>query len=164
MLIGDTDEPSDKGWLAQYAAEQGATDWVYMTGRVPQAVGMGLSRHAEVGLSPFLRSELLEDASPTKAVEYLALNVPVVCNDQPDQAKVISESDGGWCVPLTPESFAAAVVECLSNPDQAKAMAAAGHRYVQENRSYEKLAAQVSAQFHALVSRQRSRRAVLKRG
>ncbi len=164
MIIGEADEPSDKGWLKAYAVEKGATDWVYLTGRVNQAVGLGLARHAEVGLSPFLRSELLEDASPTKAVEYLALNVPVVCNDQPDQAKVINESDGGWCVPLTPESFADAVVECLRSPEQSKAMATKGHGYVRDHRSYDKLGHYVAQHFSDLVGQDRPRRAILKRG
>lgn len=116
---------------------------MWFTGRLPFDQGQALLQLAEVGLSPFPRSELLESASPTKAVEYLAAGVPVVCNDQPDQAKVIRESGGGWCTELSAQAFASAVIECLRDPERSRRMGQAGRSYVQSHRSYAQLSGQV---------------------
>ena len=163
LIIGDSDDSRQKGWLQQYVDERRANHVVTLTGRLPQAEGMALAVHAEVGLSPFPRSELTEDASPTKAVEYLALGMPVIGNDQPDQALVIERSGGGWVVPLTPEGFASAVIECLDDPARARRMAADGQTYVREHRSYERLGAQVAERLHGLASTAAGVRTVLER-
>ena len=163
LIIGDADDPRQKGWLQGYVDARQAGHVVKLTGRLPQAEGMALAVHAEVGLSPFPRSELTEDASPTKAVEYLALGMPVIGNDQPDQALVIERSGGGWCVPLTPEGFAAAVIECLDDPERARRMAADGQVYVREHRSYEHLGAQVAERLRDLAGGAPGVRTVLER-
>ena len=163
LIIGDTDDPRHTGWLRHYVDERKAGHVVRLTGKLPQAEGMALAAHAEVGLSPFPRSELTEDASPTKAVEYLALGMPVIGNDQPDQAQVIERSGGGWCVPLTPQGFADAVIECLDDPLKARQMAAAGQIYAREHRSYEHLGAEVAERLRALAGGSPEVRTVLER-
>lgn len=144
LIIGDADEPADVGWLRSYAERRGAGHCVAFTGWVPYEQGLALAREAEIGLSPVPRNELFDLGSPTKAIEYLALGLPVVCNDQPDQAWVVSESGGGLCVPLTGEGFADGILRCLEDPDRARAMGAAGEEWVRGNRSYRALAAAVS--------------------
>lgn len=144
LIIGDSDEPSDRGWLKSYAQERGAMPWVHFTGRVPQHDGMALARLAKVGLSPMAPSNLTKTTSPTKPIEYLALGLPIVCNDLPDQAKIIALSASGWCVEFSAEQFAQAVIECLRQPERASEMAIRGQAWVQANRSYRALAQTVA--------------------
>jgi glycosyltransferase involved in cell wall biosynthesis len=77
MVIGEADEPSDRGWLQRHAVETGAARWVHFTGRLPFDQALALAQRAQVGLSPVPRSPLTEVGSPTKAVEYLACGLPV---------------------------------------------------------------------------------------
>ena len=146
LVIGETDEPRDKGWLARYAEEKGAGHCVRFTGRVPFEQALAYARMAEVGLSPFPRNELLESASPTKAVEYMALGIPVVCNDQPDQAEVIRQSGAGFCVELSGKGFADAILACMNDREASRRMGEAGQAYVKAHRSYRALASGVADQ------------------
>jgi glycosyltransferase involved in cell wall biosynthesis len=107
-----------------------------------------------MGLSPFPRGDLFDSASPTKAIEYLALGLPVVCNDQPDQMRVAQESGGGICVDLTSEGFASGILHLLENPERARAMSAAGKNWVEENRNYRRLAAPVATALASLSRQQ----------
>jgi glycosyltransferase involved in cell wall biosynthesis len=151
IVIGEADEPSARGWLKRYAESVGALDCVWFTGRIPFGDGIALARHAEVGLSPFPRGALLDSASPTKAVEYLACGVPVVCNDQPDQARLIERSSGGVVVPLDAQGFAAGICQLLTDPQDARRRAASGQEWVRRNRSYAILARTVADDLHALA-------------
>ena len=58
---------------------------VLLTGWLPQPAALGYAVRAEVGLSPIPRGTLFDVSSPTKLVEYLALGIPGVANDIPDQ-------------------------------------------------------------------------------
>lgn len=150
MIIGEADEPSDRGWLQRHAAEAGAARWVHFTGRLPFDQALALAQCAQVGLSPVPRSPLTEVGSPTKAVEYLACGLPVICNDQPDQAWVIEQSGGGRVVALDAQSFADAIIATLSDPLAAQAQAEAGRLWVKAHRDYEVLARGVEACLRAL--------------
>jgi glycosyltransferase involved in cell wall biosynthesis len=102
---------------------------------------------AEVGLSPFPRGYLLDMASPTKAVEYMALSLPVVANDNPDQQQIIAESGAGLCVPLTPEAFAEATLTLLSDCDMRASMSTLGKLYVTQCRGYSQLAESLAKEY-----------------
>ncbi len=151
MIIGEADEPSDRGWLRRHAVETGAARWVHFTGRLPFDQALALAQCAQVGLSPVPRSPLTEVGSPTKAVEYLACGLPVICNDQPDQAWVVEQSGGGRVVALNAQAFADAIIATLSDPLAAQAQAQAGRRWVQAHRDYGVLASGVEARLRALV-------------
>jgi glycosyltransferase involved in cell wall biosynthesis len=151
VLAGDAVDPSDAAWLRRRAEETGVAEFVVWTGWLPQEEGWRFVRASEVGVSPFRPSFELDSCSPTKAVEYLALGVPAVGNDQPDQARVIRESGAGLCVPYSVEAFADAVLQLLRNPGMAKAMGARGPAYVAAHRSYEIIARELARTYARLL-------------
>lgn len=151
ILAGDTEDESHRTWLKQQAMAYGVADQIHWTGWLPMSEAWRYVVSAEVGLSPFPRGYLLDMASPTKAVEYMALGLPVVANDNPDQAQVIAESGAGLCVPMTPEAFATAVLTLLNSPELCANMRAAGRAYISHHRGYSKLAESLAQQFKALV-------------
>lgn len=152
LIVGDADEPSDRGWLKAYAQQIGAGHCTHFTGRVAQSEGMALARLALVGLSPMAPSHLTRTTSPTKPLEYLALNLPVVVNDLPDQARIVAASQCGWCVEFSAEQFAQAIIECLDNPVVAEQMAGRGRQWVQANRSYRALSDTVARTLRQVCS------------
>ncbi len=112
----------------------------------------GYVQKCEVGLSPIPRGELLDVSSPTKIIEYLALGLPVVCNDSPDQERIIKACGAGRCVPYTPASFAEAVDDLLRLPTTTRAeMSRAGKQYVATHRDYTVLAADLARAYRSLI-------------
>jgi glycosyltransferase involved in cell wall biosynthesis len=87
---------------------------------------------------------MYDRASPTKIVEYLALGVPVVANDQPDQEKVINDSGAGICCDMDLSHVATAVETILMNAELSDRMRAAGPRYIATERSYDRIAGLVA--------------------
>jgi glycosyltransferase involved in cell wall biosynthesis len=154
VVIGEADEPADRGWLQRYAESVGAGDAVHFTGRLPTREALALVGRAEVGVSPVPRNHLTEVGSPTKVVEYLACGVPAVCNDQPDQAWVVQQSGGGWVCDFTAPAFASAIVAALADPAAARARAHAGREWVARHRSYRELSRLVAARIAAVAGRE----------
>lgn len=153
VLVGDTHDAVYRDRLKQKALEAGVADYVLWTGWLPMKEGWGYVRTAEVALSPFPRGFLLDSASPTKVPEYLALGIPVVCNDNPDQAGVIAACGAGLCVPYTPRDFSDAVMTLLATDDEARrAMIARGRRYVAAQRDYRLLGDMLAQRYEALHS------------
>jgi glycosyltransferase involved in cell wall biosynthesis len=114
---------------------------------LPSALAWSYVRAAEIGLSTFPRGYLLDSASPTKAVEYMAMGLPVVANDNPDQEQVIKESGAGLCVPLESGAYADAVINLLQDTELWQKMSARGPQYVIENRGYDSIARNVAATY-----------------
>lgn len=145
LLVGDTGDDQHRRWLKQKAEVCGVAEHVIWTGWVPMSEAWRYVCSAEIGLSPFPRGFLLDSASPTKVAEYLALHIPVVCNDNPDQQQILSQTRCGLCVPYTAEQFARAVLELLDSSESVRRrMVVEGHAYVANSRAYDRIALQLS--------------------
>ncbi len=151
VLAGDTPDADHRAWLRSRAEELGVADAVLWTGWLPTAEAWRYLRAAELGVSPFPRGFLLDSCSPTKAVEYMALGLPALVNDQPDQAAVVAESGAGLCAPLTAEGFAEAIAALLADRARLAAMAARGPAYVAGHRSYDIIARRVAGTYDRLL-------------
>jgi len=151
VLAGEADDASHEQWLRQRADALGLRQSVLWTGWLPMHEAWRYVRAAEVGLSPIPRGPLLDVSSPTKAIEYLALGVPVVGNDSPDQKRVIEEGRGGFCVPLEAWHFADATCRLLADPALQREMGESGQRYVRVRRDYARLAADLATRYSTLL-------------
>jgi len=149
-LVGAATEPGEENELKELAIELGIEDSTIFTGFLPMAEAWAYVGQADVAVSPFYPTPILCSTSPTKLVEYMAMGKPVVVNDHPDQKKVITESGGGICVTYDEHAFAAAIVELLNDPEQARIMGVRGRRYIEQHRSYTVLATQLEQRYREL--------------
>jgi glycosyltransferase involved in cell wall biosynthesis len=136
VIAGDAASNDEMDWMRAEIARRGIGDHVLLTGWLPQQVALGYAVRAEVGLSPIPRGTLFDVSSPTKLVEYLALGIPSVANDIPDQRLVIDESGAGLCAPMEAAPFARAVKRLLDDRALAAAFAQRGPAYVKSHRTY----------------------------
>ncbi len=150
VLAGDTPDDEHREWLKREAQRLGVAQSLLWTGWLPVEQAWRYVRAAEIGLSVIPRGFLLDCGSPTKAVEYMALGLPVVGNDNPDQAMVVREGQAGICVTLEPQAFADAVLSLLQNEDRRRQMALAGQQYVRKARGYDTLAEEVAHAYRGI--------------
>lgn len=150
VLAGDTEDMQHRAWLRAEAARAGVMASVIWTGWQPAIDALRYVRSAAIGLSPFPRGALLDSASPTKAIEYMALGLPVVVNDNPDQRQIVDEAGSGLCVELTANNFARAVLKLLGDAPRRIAMGKAGQRYVMQHRGYDTLASRLAISYQKL--------------
>lgn len=151
VLAGDTEDKNHRNWLKCEAERLGIMSSVIWTGWLPMHEAWRYVAAAEIGLSPIPRGYLLDMGSPTKAIEYMALGLPVVMNDNPDQALVAQESGAAECVPLTANTFASAILALLNDTNKMENMRAKGIIYVQKKRSYQHLSATLAVKYHSLI-------------
>ncbi len=152
IIVGGAADEQYARFLQAEIVRLGLHDHVRITGWLPMEDAWRYVRGAQVGLSPFPRGDLLDSASPTKAIEYLAMGVPVVANDQPEQAALLESSKAGMCVAMTPEGFASAICEILSNPMIRDEMARRGPQYVRSTRSYAGIGGQLAQVYKGIGS------------
>lgn len=159
LLVGDTRDTAHRSWLMARASQLGVAEAIHLTGWLPMEQAWRQVVRAEVGLSPFPRGPLLDSASPTKVPEYLALGIPVVCNDNPDQRELIEATGAGSCVPYTAEHFAKAALHWLEmDPDERHQRALRGMQQVAELRDYETISREVADQIRQRLSAVRAGR------
>lgn len=144
IFVGDGDGPMDRAFLEAEASRLGVAEVVEFTGRMPMGDALDRVARAAVCVSPFYPTFVLRSTSPTKLVEYMALGRPVVANDHPEQAAVISASKAGICVPWAAEQFTKAILALLLNPAEAEKLGSAGPEYVRANRTYEAISSKLS--------------------
>jgi glycosyltransferase involved in cell wall biosynthesis len=136
VIAGDAASNDEMDWMRSEIWRRGVQEHVLLTGWLPQCTALGYAVRAEVGLSPIPRGTLFDVSSPTKLVEYLALGIPSVANDIPDQQQVIDESGAGLCAPMEAAPFAAAVRRLLDDRALAAELAKRGPAYVRSHRTY----------------------------
>lgn len=152
VIAGDAPSGDEMAWMRREIARRALEDHVLLTGWLPQKTALGYAVRAEVGLSPIPRGTLFDVSSPTKLVEYMALGIPSVANDIPDQQLVIAQSGAGLCAPMQAEPFAAAVLRLLRDPALAAAFAQRGPAYVRTHRTYDILARNVAKTYTNLLA------------
>jgi glycosyltransferase involved in cell wall biosynthesis len=150
ILVGDSDDASHRDWLKREVKCLDIVDNVVWTGWLLTQEAWSYVRSAEIGLSPCPRGYLLDCASPTKMLEYMAFGLPVIVNDNPDQAQVIKDSGAGICVKLQPSIFAESVIRLLSDKRLCNKMGSNGRQYVTQVRAYDFIASSLAIKYHAL--------------
>lgn len=149
-LVGDGDDPTDREAIHKESLRLGMSPYVIITGFLPRNTALAYVANAEVCVSPFAPSPILDSTSPTKLIEYMAMAKPVVANDHPEQSLVIRESQGGLCVPYCEEAFAEAIIKILKDPQAASVMGQQGRRYVEQRRDYKSIADKVESTYMQL--------------
>jgi len=152
VIAGDAPSDDEMAWMRREIAARGLDDHVLLTGWLPQRTALGYAVRAEVGLSPIPRGTLYDVSSPTKLVEYLALGIPSVANDIPDQQLVVGESRAGLCVPMEAGAFATATLELLNNRALAEEFALRGPAYVKGHRTYDILGRNVAKVYKSILT------------
>ena len=150
-LVGRAEHPEDEAFLRSEVDRLELASSVIFVGYLPQPLALQYVQEANVCVSPFFPTPILQSTSPTKLVEYMAMGKPVVANDHPEQKRVIEESAAGICVPWEEQTFAAAIVKLLTNPEAARLMGERGRRYVLEHRAYGVIADAVEKRMRDIV-------------
>jgi glycosyltransferase involved in cell wall biosynthesis len=153
VIAGDAPSADEMDWMRRQIAARGLDGHVLLTGWLPQRTALGYAVRAEVGLSPIPRGVLFDVSSPTKLVEYLALGIPSVANDIPDQQLVIAQSGAGLAAPMEAGPFSAAVLELLASPALRAGFAARGPAWVASNRTYAILGQTVAQTYKRIMPR-----------
>jgi glycosyltransferase involved in cell wall biosynthesis len=155
VFVGGGDMPEDEGMLRREAESLGVAHAMTITGWLPMPSAWAKTRHAAVCVSPYFPTQILLSTSPTKLVEYMALGLPVVANDHPEQSEVVRESGAGVVCPWDEAAFAAAIVRVLRDPAGAAAMGSAGRRYVEGQRTHRAMTNLVAARYRQTLPRLR---------
>ncbi|QBE62519.1 glycosyltransferase [Pseudoduganella lutea] len=154
LLIGNSPLPDDETRLLAYAAGKGLDgEAIRITGWLPSTEAWQLLAASDVAVSYIPRGQLYDVSSPTKLLEYLALGIPAVGNDTPDQDYVLQRSQAGWLTASTPEAMAEALLAILGDPSAARARAAVGPAFIEQERSYQVLAEKVAGRYQQLQER-----------
>lgn len=152
LLVGDAQMAADRHAIEKRARDLGVAERIEITGFLPRSQALARIVQADVALSPFFPTRILLSTSPTKLVEYLALGLPVVANDHPEQRLVLKASRAGLCVPWGARYFARAVRWLASRSAEERGeMGRRGRHWVEAHRTYEHIADRVDGVYRTLA-------------
>jgi len=151
-MVGPEELPGDADVLLDEARRLKVSDNLVLTGRLERHLALSYVAEAGVCVSPFFPTPVLNSTSPTKLIEYMALKKAVVANEHPEQLQVITESGGGICVKYDEKPFAEAIITLLHDPKKAEKMGKCGFEYVQQHRTYSRIAERVESSYRAMLN------------
>ena len=151
LFVGDSEITKDREFLQQIADDMGLSDDFHITGWVETEQAWAYLKGADIVIGFMNRGLLLDVSTPTKAMEYMALNKAMICNDSPDQQFVIEQSGCGRVTDGTSKSYAAAMVELAQQP-MTQAELDAGYNYIKNNRSYAFIGEQVATDIKKVIN------------
>jgi glycosyltransferase involved in cell wall biosynthesis len=146
LMVGSGSTPAEFEAFRRRMVELGLEPWVELTGALPMREAWTRIAQADIGLSAVPRGIVFDVSSPTKAIEYMALGMPTVVNDIPDQQMLMSVTRAGRCAPMEVEAFGRAVLEVADDLEGCRARAREAYAYLVGERSYDVLAERVHAQ------------------
>ena len=152
LLIGSGEKYTDENFLIEYAKSRNLDKDVCITGFLPRKDAWNKAKTATLCVSPIVPSATLACSSPTKLVEYMALEKVSVANDIPDQKALIEQSGAGVCVNYNEQQFADAVIYLLEHPKVRKEMAKKGKSYIDRYRNYRVIADLVDKTYQELIA------------
>jgi glycosyltransferase involved in cell wall biosynthesis len=151
LLIGDASEGLDRIWLRDQIKKHGCEQHVVITGWMRSEQAQAYLANAKLAYALMPPDPILNSASPTKLVEYMAMGKPVIANEHPDQSRLLSESQGGYCVRFEVESFVAATLALLDDATLANEIGYRGRAYVMKHRSYLDMARRLADTYRTLL-------------
>jgi glycosyltransferase involved in cell wall biosynthesis len=153
LVVGDAEKREDREAFERHARHLGVADSIEITGFLPRGEALKRIRSVDVALSPIFPSAMFRVASPTKLVEYMALELPVVANDQFEQRQILRMSRAGVCVPWGARHFARAVRWLMQrSAAERDTIGRRGRAWAEAHRTYERIADQVESQYLTLLS------------
>jgi glycosyltransferase involved in cell wall biosynthesis len=152
-FLGKGEMPEDEKLLIAEAERLGIRDSIIFTGFLPMIKAWEYIRNADVCLSPYYPTPILNSTSPTKLIEYMAMGKAVVGNDHPEQSLVIEESGAGLCAPWDEDAFTDAINMLLDNPSLAHEMGLKGRSYVERHRTNHVMAKTVEEQYYSVCDK-----------
>lgn len=153
-MIGGEDVPGEIERLKAYAMELKISESVEFTGLLPQLEAFHLVQQCHVGISVIPRGRLFDVSSPTKLLEYIALGVPVVANDIPDQSYIVHESQFGAIVEFNPSSIADGITLVLNDNEFIRGKSKSACEFIKSQRSYDALISTVFVEFDSIIRRE----------
>ena len=137
LLIG---EGADKERIVELAAASGLTNIMFL-GQQPRETIPSYVSASDLCLVMLKKTELFKTVIPTKLLEYMACERPVVVAVDGQARKIIEEAGAGVFVePEDSRALVEAIVELAKNPEQRRQMGASGRHYIVTGFSREKTA------------------------
>ncbi|EEZ41732.1 glycosyltransferase [Photobacterium damselae] len=155
LFVGDSEVAKDRDFLQQTADDMGLTEDFCITGWVQTHEAWAYLKGVDMVIGFMNRGLLLDVSTPTKAMEYMALKKPMICNDSPDQQFVIQESGCGRVTDGSVKSYAQSMIELALQP-MTQSELDAGFNYIKNNRSYASIGQQVAADIKNVVNQNNS--------
>ncbi|MDH1560804.1 glycosyltransferase family 4 protein [Pseudomonas chengduensis] len=97
---------------------------------VPKAMARAYINAADICLVTLLDIPLFQGAIPTKLLDYMACECPVLCGISGEAAEIVSVSGAGIVFAPSADRLLAAMMELLADPERRRVMGERGGRYV----------------------------------
>jgi colanic acid biosynthesis glycosyl transferase WcaI len=137
LLIG---EGAEKERLVELAAARELTN-IQFLGQQPRDRIPAYVSAADVCLVMLKKAELFKTVIPTKLLEYMACERPVIVAVDGQARQIVEEAGAGvFAEPENSQALVKAIVELAANPEQRRQMGACGRQYIVKKFSRERTA------------------------
>jgi colanic acid biosynthesis glycosyl transferase WcaI len=137
LLIG---EGAEKERIVELAAARGLTN-IQFLGQQPRERIPAYISAAGLCLVMLKKTELFKTVIPTKLLEYMACERPIIVAVDGQARQIVEEADAGVFVePENSKALVEAILDLAENPDRRRQMGARGRQYIVNKFSREKTA------------------------
>ncbi len=137
LLIG---EGAEKQHIVDLASARGLAN-IQFLGQQPREHIPAYVSASDLCLVMLKKTELFKTVIPTKLLEYMACERPVIVAVDGQARQIMEEAGGGVFVePENSSALVKVIVDLAGNPEQRRKMGASGRQYIVSNCSREKTA------------------------
>ena len=155
LLVG---EGAEKRRIVELAAARGLTN-VEFLGQQPRHCIPALLSAADLCLVMLKKTDVFKTVIPTKLLEYMACERPVIVAVDGQARQIVEDSGAGvFVAPEDVQALAKAICDLAHNPEQRRQMGANGRKYITANLSREQTARHYISVLEQLIASRNSPR------
>jgi colanic acid biosynthesis glycosyl transferase WcaI len=149
LLVG---EGAEKTRIVELAVARGLTNVEFLDQQPRQRIPALISA-ADLCLVMLKKTEVFKTVIPTKLLEYMACERPVIVAVDGQARQIVEDAGAGvFVVPEDAQALANAICDLAHNPGQRRQMGANGRRYIMANLSREQTARHYIAVLEQLIA------------
>ena len=150
LLVG---EGAEKQRIVELAAARGLTN-VEFLGQQPRERIPALISAADLCLVTLKKTDLFKTVIPTKLLEYMACERPVIVAVDGQARQIVEDARAGiYVAPEDSQALANAICDLARNPEQRREMGANGRKYIVANLSRKQTARHYISVLEELIPR-----------
>ncbi|MCB1042346.1 MAG: glycosyltransferase family 4 protein [Acidobacteria bacterium] len=152
LLIGDSQDIRHTRELESLVNELNLQQTVIFKGFMDRPIAWSYVSQSDLCFSPYDTNPVLASTSPTKLIEYMALEKPVIATEHPEQRAIIQKSGAGYLVPYEANALAEVINIALKDPEVLRSKGKQGRAWVTKNRDYSTIADDLAICLQRIVS------------
>jgi glycosyltransferase involved in cell wall biosynthesis len=151
FVIGDSTDKNQLCYLKKLAVNLSIEKNVIFTGWIDRTKALSISKNADIGVNALPDNYIFNSMSPTKTIEYLTMDIPIVVHRHPDHNDIFKHCKYGILCEYSVSEFFKSIKSIYYHKDEFLKHKNDAFLYLNRFRNYEVISNKLSIIYNSFI-------------